>query len=74
MLLSMNRQKTHSTFADWGKGWADPEIRRQRLERKQSRRKPRKLRQTRMRNHSRVKPDMRTVRGRIESRLSKQKR
>ncbi|KAK7820090.1 atp-dependent dna helicase q-like sim [Quercus suber] len=33
MLLSMNKCTSYSTFTEWGKGWADPEIRRQRLER-----------------------------------------
>ncbi|XP_047339054.1 ATP-dependent DNA helicase Q-like SIM [Impatiens glandulifera] len=33
MLLSMENPKPYSSFSEWGKGWADPEIRRQRLTR-----------------------------------------
>ncbi|XP_037490998.1 ATP-dependent DNA helicase Q-like SIM isoform X3 [Jatropha curcas] len=75
MLLSMNEHKSHSTFADWGKGWADPEIRRQRLERRRSStsRKQQKPRQPRKRKSRKVKPDMRTSRGRITAKLSKLK-
>ncbi|KAF3454518.1 hypothetical protein FNV43_RR04966 [Rhamnella rubrinervis] len=80
MLLSLSKPKTYSTFSDWGKGWADPEIRRQRLERMQfnkkqlkpcgsrRRRKPRKQRK---RKSSKQNPDMRTVRGRIVAKISK---
>ncbi|KAJ0080532.1 hypothetical protein Patl1_22542 [Pistacia atlantica] len=32
MLLSASECKSYSSFSEWGKGWADPEIRRQRLE------------------------------------------
>ncbi|MCD9642498.1 hypothetical protein HAX54_029337 [Datura stramonium] len=42
MLLSMRSPKSFSSFAEWGKGWADPEIRRQRLQRKRSWKSPRK--------------------------------
>ncbi|KAL0357316.1 UNVERIFIED_CONTAM: ATP-dependent DNA helicase Q-like SIM [Sesamum calycinum] len=35
MLLSMKTRKSFSSFSEWGKGWADPEIRRQRLEREE---------------------------------------
>ncbi|CAK9167548.1 unnamed protein product [Ilex paraguariensis] len=68
MLLSMKNPKSYSTFAEWGKGWADPEIRRQRLEGRRARRKPRKRKQ------SKHQPDVRTVRGRLAAKLSKQKR
>ncbi|KAG7552088.1 DEAD/DEAH box helicase domain [Arabidopsis thaliana x Arabidopsis arenosa] len=48
MLLSLKQDRTFSGFSEWGKGWADPEIRRQRLERRErkprSERKPRKKR------------------------------
>lgn len=69
MLLSMNKCKSYSTFADWGKGWADPEIRRQRLEKRRLDRKPRKPR--RKRKSRKRKPDMTTARGRITAKLSK---
>ncbi|XP_041022267.1 ATP-dependent DNA helicase Q-like SIM isoform X2 [Juglans microcarpa x Juglans regia] len=84
MLLSVSKRKSCTTFTEWGKGWADPEIRRQRLERMQvqSNRKPerstgpwkRKRRgpqTSRSRKSSKRNPDLRTVRGRIESKLSK---
>ncbi|KAL7235219.1 hypothetical protein ACSBR1_018663 [Camellia fascicularis] len=67
MLLPTKIDKPYSSFSEWGKGWADPEIRRKRLERKQTRRNPRK-RKSRKRN-----PDLKTVRGRLASKLSKQK-
>lgn len=80
MLLSMEKNKSYSTFAEWGKGWADPEIH---LEERQSRRYSwtnpwmnpfrnpgsnpgrSKLR--------RVKPEIQTVRGRLALKLSKKK-
>lgn len=64
MILSMKTDRSYSTFAEWGKGWADPEIRRQRLERRRSCRKPRK------RKSRKVKADLSTVRGRLASKLS----
>lgn len=36
MLLSMKKKKPYSSFSDWGRGWADPEIRRQRLQQTKS--------------------------------------
>lgn len=72
MLLSLARvKKPFSSFVEWGKGWADPEIRRQRLERRRSNRKPRKQRNRRSR---RQQPDQKTVRGRLAAKLSMQKR
>ncbi|CAN0914182.1 ATP-dependent DNA helicase Q-like SIM [Linum grandiflorum] len=68
MLLSMNSDKTYSSFAEWGKGWADPEIRRQRLSRKGP--SSRKSRKGRGKKYGRKKPDMRTARGRIAAKLS----
>lgn len=74
MLLSANRPKSFSTFSEWGRGWADPEIRRQRLENMQCNRKPfnaggkRGRRKSRKQRHS---PNLRTARGRIEAKLSK---
>uniref|UniRef100_A0A5B6ZVB9 ATP-dependent DNA helicase n=2 Tax=Davidia involucrata TaxID=16924 RepID=A0A5B6ZVB9_DAVIN len=67
MLLSVGKCKSYSAFSEWGKGWADPEIRRQRLEGRRSRRKPRKRKS---RKHH---PDPRTVRGRLAAKISKQK-
>lgn len=72
MLLSVNKCKSYSSFADWGKGWADPEIRRQRLERRRLNRKPRKPRQPRTRKSGKGKPDLKTARGRITAKLLKQ--
>ncbi|KAK4402180.1 ATP-dependent DNA helicase Q-like SIM [Sesamum angolense] len=65
MLLSMKTRKSFSSFSEWGKGWADPEIRRQRLERRRASRKPRKRKS---RKHH---PDLSTVRGRLSAKLSK---
>ncbi|KAJ6683047.1 ATP-DEPENDENT DNA HELICASE Q-LIKE SIM [Salix koriyanagi] len=67
MQLSVNKQKSHSSFAEWGRGWADPEIRRQRLERKQSNRNPRKPWRTR--KSGKMKLDFKTPRGRIAAKL-----
>ncbi|KAI3987693.1 hypothetical protein MKX01_028427 [Papaver californicum] len=44
MLLSTTIQKSFSTFSEWGKGWADPEIRRLRLKGKNCRKGRRKKR------------------------------
>ncbi|KAL2491936.1 ATP-dependent DNA helicase Q-like SIM [Abeliophyllum distichum] len=65
MLLSMRSSKSYSSFAEWGKGWADPEIRRQRLEGKQTRRN-RKKRKPRIRQSN-----LTTVRRRLAAKLSK---
>ncbi|KAL6494468.1 hypothetical protein OROGR_031268 [Orobanche gracilis] len=46
MLLSPESRKPYSDFSEWGKGWADPEIRRQRLERRKTWRKPPKKRRS----------------------------
>ncbi|KAK4273443.1 hypothetical protein QN277_021845 [Acacia crassicarpa] len=69
-----NHSKPYSSFSDWGKGWADPEIRRQRLQRMQLNRKPHMLsspRKSHKRKAVRVKPDLRTCRGRLAAKLSK---
>ncbi|KAF8394560.1 hypothetical protein HHK36_020772 [Tetracentron sinense] len=68
MLLSMRNRKSNSTFSEWGRGWADPEIRRQRLQRRKCRRK------TRKNKSSKLPRDLTTVRGRLGAKLSKQKR
>ncbi|GMH11361.1 hypothetical protein Nepgr_013202 [Nepenthes gracilis] len=68
MLLSSTLdQKPYSSFSEWGKGWADPKIRRWRLEGRRSRRKARR------RRSSRLKTDMKTVRGRLAAKILKQK-
>ncbi|KAF7805099.1 ATP-dependent DNA helicase Q-like SIM [Senna tora] len=76
MLLAEKTRKPYSSFSDWGKGWADPEIRRQRLERMQHDRKPRMVkspRKSRKRKANKVKPDLKTCRGRLAAKLSKHK-
>ncbi|XP_024962675.1 ATP-dependent DNA helicase Q-like SIM isoform X2 [Cynara cardunculus var. scolymus] len=65
MLLSETRPKSYSSFAEWGKGWADPEIRKQRLARNRSWRQPRQ------RKKRKRQADIRTVRGRLAAKLSK---
>ncbi|CAH9075950.1 unnamed protein product [Cuscuta epithymum] len=66
MLLATAQPKSNSSFAEWGKGWADPEIRRQRLKKRRwgklpSERKPRK------------RPNVSSVRGRLTAKLSAKK-
>ncbi|XP_061338028.1 ATP-dependent DNA helicase Q-like SIM [Gastrolobium bilobum] len=76
MLLASKTRKSYSSFSEWGKGWADPEIRRQRLERMQVNRKPRMLqspKKQRKRKAKKVQPDLRTSRGRLAAKLSKYK-
>ncbi|KAI3969223.1 hypothetical protein MKX01_004443 [Papaver californicum] len=67
MLLSTTIQKSFSTFSEWGKGWADPAIRRLRLKGKKCRKGGRKKRQ------SKHNKNLKTVRGRLLAILSKQK-
>ncbi|XP_031737416.1 ATP-dependent DNA helicase Q-like SIM isoform X2 [Cucumis sativus] len=75
MLLSIAKPKSFSSFSEWGKGWADPAIRRERLKRRRQfvdksqgprsrSRKPRK-RKSRKQNF-----DSKTVRGRLTAKLS----
>lgn len=74
MLLAAKTNKPYSSFSDWGKGWADPEIRRQRLKSMRSDRKPltqQSSRKSRKRKACKVKPDLRTSRGRLSAKLSK---
>ncbi|KAG9444777.1 hypothetical protein H6P81_016117 [Aristolochia fimbriata] len=66
MLLSKQIQKPFSSFAEWGRGWADPQIRRQRLERMKGRRKTKRNKFSKNRDR-----DLKTVRGRITAKLSK---
>ncbi|XP_052193548.1 ATP-dependent DNA helicase Q-like SIM isoform X2 [Diospyros lotus] len=65
MLLSQRNDKPYSSFSEWGKGWADPDIRRQRLQNIKGRRNPRK------RKSRKFNRDPRTVRGRLAAKLSK---
>lgn len=69
MLLSVGKSHSFSTFSEWGKGWADPENRRQRLERKRTNRSG-KNRKGRWRLKKR-KSDQSTVRGRLAAKLLK---
>ncbi|XP_010259656.1 PREDICTED: ATP-dependent DNA helicase Q-like SIM isoform X2 [Nelumbo nucifera] len=66
MLLSARKCKSNCSFSDWRRGWADPEIRRKRLEKWKNRRKTRK----RKAGH---RQDLRTVRGRLAAKLLKPK-
>jgi len=65
MLLSQRNDKPFSSFSEWGKGWADPDISRQRLQNIKERRNPRK------RKSRKFNRDPRTVRGRLAAKLSK---
>ncbi|XP_022719419.1 ATP-dependent DNA helicase Q-like SIM isoform X2 [Durio zibethinus] len=60
MLLSMRRPRAYSTFSDWGKGWANPEIRCQRLRKILS--SNRKARKPRIRKSKKHLPDFSTSR------------
>ncbi|KAG0482313.1 hypothetical protein HPP92_010397 [Vanilla planifolia] len=68
LLLSAQTHKPNSSFSEWGRGWADPEIRRERLkeEKKQGKSKARKCK--------RKEEDLGTVKGRICFKFSKMKR
>ena len=73
MVLSANTdQKAFSSFSEWGKGWADPEIRRQRLTKRKSTRKSRKSRKSRFKNPRHQSKQM-TVKERISAKLSRRK-
>ncbi|GJN36042.1 hypothetical protein PR202_gb24867 [Eleusine coracana subsp. coracana] len=68
MLLAMDNPKPFSTLSEWGRGWADPEIRRQRLAGRKTGRRKRKRR-------SRQQPTgFTTARERLAAILSKRKR
>ncbi|GJM94613.1 hypothetical protein PR202_ga11275 [Eleusine coracana subsp. coracana] len=68
MLLAMDNPRPFSTFSEWGRGWADPEIRRQRLAGRKTGRRKRKRR-------SRQQPTgFTTARERLAAILSKRKR
>ncbi|KAG0479833.1 hypothetical protein HPP92_010691 [Vanilla planifolia] len=68
LLLSAQTHKPNSSFSEWGRGWADPEIRRERLQgrKKQGKSKARKCK--------RKEEDLGTVKGRICFKFSKMKR
>lgn len=67
MLLAMNNPKPFSSFSEWGRGWADPEIRRQRLAGKKMGRRKRR----RSRKHS---TGFTTAKERLTAILSKRRR
>ncbi|KAL6840962.1 hypothetical protein ACP4OV_029222 [Aristida adscensionis] len=68
MLLVMNNPKPFSSFSEWGRGWADPEIRRQRLSGRNTGRRKRK-------RHSRQHPTgFTTAKERLAAILSKRRR
>ena len=63
----MQNQKPNSTFSKWGRGWADPEIRRQHLQGKRFR--PGKRKRRSRKQHQ----NLSTVRGRLVAKLTKKK-
>uniref|UniRef100_A0A1D1ZDN4 ATP-dependent DNA helicase n=2 Tax=Anthurium amnicola TaxID=1678845 RepID=A0A1D1ZDN4_9ARAE len=65
MLISRREQEPYSTFSEWGRGWADPEIRERRLQRLRNGTRKRK------RCPRRKNSDLNTVRGRISAKLWK---
>ncbi|KAL5196114.1 ATP-dependent DNA helicase Q-like SIM [Glycine soja] len=76
MLLARKTNKPFSSFSEWGKGWADPEIRRERLERMRVNRKPGMLpspKKQRKRKARKGWAGLRTSRGRLAAKLSKHK-
>ncbi|XP_076952737.1 ATP-dependent DNA helicase Q-like SIM [Bidens hawaiensis] len=58
MLLAESRPKSYSSFSEWGRGWADPKIRKRRLSRNRPWKQPRRT-------------NKQTVRGRLAAKLSK---
>lgn len=74
MLLARKlTEKPFSSFSEWGKGWADPEIRRQRLERMGVKRKSGMVSSSKRKPKRKVQHDLRTSRGRLTAKLSKYK-
>ncbi|KAL2325530.1 hypothetical protein Fmac_024588 [Flemingia macrophylla] len=76
MLLQRKTNIPFSSFSEWGRGWADPEIRRQRLEKLKLNRNPRMLpspknKKRRKRKGKKGQSDMRTSRGRLAAKLAK---
>ncbi|WVZ96310.1 hypothetical protein U9M48_041966 [Paspalum notatum var. saurae] len=72
MLLAMNDPRPFSDFSEWGRGWADPEIRRQRLAGSRAGRRSRK-RERRSRQQQRP-TGFTTAKERLAAILSKKKR
>ncbi|KMZ62437.1 hypothetical protein ZOSMA_463G00060 [Zostera marina] len=72
MLLSAQMKQPYSTFSDWGSGWADPDIRRQRLKRSGNKTR-RKGSKKRRRRWSKSSENLSTSRGRLSAKLSKKK-
>ncbi|KAJ3702057.1 hypothetical protein LUZ61_005762 [Rhynchospora tenuis] len=78
---TISHPKPFSTFAEWGRGWADPEVRRQRLldiRKGKNQNQDAKRTRKRKRNHqrrfwNRCHHDTSTVRGRLAEKLSKRK-
>uniref|UniRef100_A0A9I9CIQ5 DNA 3'-5' helicase n=1 Tax=Cucumis melo TaxID=3656 RepID=A0A9I9CIQ5_CUCME len=75
MLLSLAKPKSFSSFSEWGKGWADPAIRRERLKRRRhfvdKSQGPRsRSRKPRKRKSSKHNFYLKTVRGRLTAKLS----
>ncbi|CAL0320970.1 unnamed protein product [Lupinus luteus] len=75
LLAKETANKPYSSFSEWKTGWADPEIRRQRLERMQLKKttKFRRPKKKRKRNADKLRPDLRTSRGRLSAKLAKNK-
>ncbi|XP_029125623.1 ATP-dependent DNA helicase Q-like SIM isoform X2 [Cajanus cajan] len=76
MLLTRKSNKPFSSFSEWGRGWADPEIRRQRLEKMNLNKKPKMLpspknKRQRRRKGKKWQSDLRTSRGRLVAKLTK---
>ncbi|KAJ4967890.1 hypothetical protein NE237_014591 [Protea cynaroides] len=71
MLLSMKNPKSYSTFSEWGKGWADPEIRRQRLQGKRQGKRQKRSSRKGWKKISSHHQNLRTVKGRLAAKLSK---
>ncbi|XP_057857543.2 ATP-dependent DNA helicase Q-like SIM isoform X1 [Cryptomeria japonica] len=67
MLQAMKMQESTSGNSEWGRGWADTEIRQQRL-------KGRKRRKKRKRASRKPKQNLNTVRGRLSAKISKKKK
>ncbi|PWZ10343.1 hypothetical protein Zm00014a_041114 [Zea mays] len=73
MLLAMKEPRPFSGFSDWGRGWADPETRRQRLAGKKAGRRKRKWR-SRGRQQQQQPGGFTTARERLTAILAKKKK
>jgi werner syndrome ATP-dependent helicase len=71
MLLAMKEPRPFSGFSDWGRGWADPETRRQRLAGKKAGRRKRKWRS---RGRQQQPGGFTTARERLTAILAKKKK